>query len=153
MKAQASFATALRDGRQRAGLTQSALAERAGLRQPDVAGFESNRRPCGRDVAERLADALRIAGEARRKFVDAAVGTTVSGREAAFRATLERVLRSEVIGIDLEVPIGGKERADMVATTTVGRRWVVEWKIIGELKDGKFVKFSRGVGNKTTKPK
>lgn len=129
MEAQRSFGHALRMARLRVGLTQVALAKKAGLHQPDVALLESNRRPCGRDVAERIADALRLNARRRRDFIDAALQTTVSGVAVASRTALERCLRREVIRIDFEVPIGRGERADMIATTKDGRRWVIELKV------------------------
>ncbi|HEU4995878.1 MAG TPA: helix-turn-helix transcriptional regulator [Gemmatimonadaceae bacterium] len=52
----------LREEREKAGLTQVELAERAGVRQPTISALE-NRAPGGRidlDLLEKLAKVLRV---------------------------------------------------------------------------------------------
>jgi predicted transcriptional regulator len=139
MKAQDSFGTAMRHERQRLGLKQVALAKLVGLSQPKIADLEANRRTCGRDVAERIANALRITGGNREQFIASAIGTTTVGKVSAIQTALERCLRGEIFSIEHEVPIGGKTRADMVVTMKDGRRCAVDLKYLGEWKDGKFV--------------
>jgi transcriptional regulator with XRE-family HTH domain len=148
MKIQESFGALMRKERQRAGLTQTDLAERLKLAQPNIAALESNSRPCAEALAKRIAEKLKLTGQRRKDFIAAATGTTVSGREIAFRTVLERVLRREIRGVDLEVRIGRGKTADMVVTTTDGRRWVIEWKIIGELRDGELCQFPSSLNKK-----
>ncbi|MDN5655132.1 MAG: XRE family transcriptional regulator [Kocuria sp.] len=47
----------LRAAREDAGLTQRALADAVGARQPHIAGIESGRRPVSEDLLERLLEA------------------------------------------------------------------------------------------------
>ena len=67
----ASFAAVLRRHRLAAGLTQEALAERAGLGVRTLQGVEGGRRP-QRATAGSLADALGLTGAAREGFLAAA---------------------------------------------------------------------------------
>lgn len=139
METQSAFGRRLKLARSRAGLTQDELAKKAGLHRPDIAGLETNRRPCGRDVAERIAVALGLNVRRRRDLIESAIGTTVSGRDLAFRTYLERQLGSAVIGVEIESPFVYAHHNGMIVTTTDGRRWVVQLKI-QELKEGKSAK-------------
>lgn len=51
---------ALKAIRERSGLTQSDLAKTVGIRQPHLSNIEAGRRAASPDVAQRLAEALRI---------------------------------------------------------------------------------------------
>ncbi|WP_162448906.1 tetratricopeptide repeat protein [Phytoactinopolyspora mesophila] len=67
------FAALLRQHRSTAGLSQEELAQRAGLSGDAVAALERGRRRAPRPLTVRLlADALRLEGEARAAFVEAA---------------------------------------------------------------------------------
>jgi len=148
-----SFGPALKAARLRLGLTQEALASQAGLYRSDVTMLEGNRRPCGRDVAERLAAALRITGGNREKFIAVAICSTTAGKVTVIQAVLERYLSGEIFSIEHEVPISSRERADIVVTMKDGRRCAFDLKCVGEWKQGKFVRVSKSIVNKPTKPR
>src|SRR5215831_3398722 len=67
-----SFADLLRQHRLAAGLTQEALAERAGMSVHGVQKLERGATRPYRDTCNRLIDALGLTGEARRQFETAA---------------------------------------------------------------------------------
>lgn len=66
------FANAIRERRLELGLTQSDVAERAGLRQPDVSRLESGGGTPTIGMLERLAYALELRFVARFEKPDAA---------------------------------------------------------------------------------
>ncbi|HET8647267.1 MAG TPA: helix-turn-helix domain-containing protein, partial [Vicinamibacteria bacterium] len=100
-----AFADLLRRHRLEAGLTQEALAERAGLSARGVSDLERGLRSAPRrDTVRLLADSLRLSGEARRSFEAAA---RRPGTPAGLRAAHPRPFA------DLPVPLTpliGRER-------------------------------------------
>jgi predicted ATPase/transcriptional regulator with XRE-family HTH domain len=68
----AVFAALLRQFRRDAGLTQEALAERAGLGTRSIQGLESGENRPRRETVRRLAAALALADDERRRFEAAA---------------------------------------------------------------------------------
>src|SRR5205809_6359712 len=66
------FRDLLRQHRMAAGLTQEALAERAGLSVHGIQKLERGATRPYRDTSNRLIDALGLTGEARRQFETAA---------------------------------------------------------------------------------
>ncbi|WP_327114312.1 helix-turn-helix domain-containing protein [Nocardia sp. NBC_01730] len=66
------FANAIRERRLELGLTQTQLAERAGLRQPDVSRLESGGGTPTIGMLDRLAHALELRFVARFEKSDAA---------------------------------------------------------------------------------
>ncbi|TLF80756.1 helix-turn-helix domain-containing protein [Nocardia cyriacigeorgica] len=66
------FANAIRERRLELGLTQTAVAERAGLRQPDVSRLEAGGGTPTIGMLERLAHALEMRFVARFEKHDAA---------------------------------------------------------------------------------
>src|SRR5262245_43056706 len=69
-----SFGALVRRQRKALDLTQAALAERVGCAESLIRKIEAEERRPSRQVAERLADALRIAPEERGLFVQIARG-------------------------------------------------------------------------------
>src|SRR6185295_11621293 len=69
---QHDFGRLLRELRQEAGLTQAALAERAGLSVRAVQHLERSLGQPQRETARRLVAALKLAGERRAEFEAAA---------------------------------------------------------------------------------
>lgn len=69
----------LRYGRPTCGRTQLALASDAGIRVSHVSDIERGRRPCGPEVASRLASALGLQGEKLTEFMRLAATTTGRG--------------------------------------------------------------------------
>jgi len=70
-----SFKALLRRHRQEAGLTQEALAERAGLSVRNIQALERGANQPLRDTTQRLADALELPPEERARFLGAATPT------------------------------------------------------------------------------
>lgn len=66
------FANAIRDRRLELGLTQAQLAQRTGLRQPDISRLESGGGTPTIGMLERLAQALELRFVARFEKPDAA---------------------------------------------------------------------------------
>ena len=83
----ASFDELLRDCRLAAGLTQEALAERAGISERNIRALEHGGTKPQRDTARRLATALGLAGEELDRFLAAA-----APRPRQRTASLERPL-------------------------------------------------------------
>ena len=67
------FGDALREARLAAGLTQEALAERAGVSVRNIQSLETSLNRPQRDTARRLATALELAGSARAAFLATAL--------------------------------------------------------------------------------
>lgn len=65
-----TFALVIRQARERAGLTQAQLAQRAGVSQPCVAQWESGRRPIQEKTVAKVAAALgeRVEDMLRREL-------------------------------------------------------------------------------------
>src|ERR1041384_2371005 len=123
------FSDTLRIHRQRTGMTQTELARRAAIHQPDVALIEAGRRVCGQDVALRIATAMKLSTRARREFVAAANATTATGIERALADALSNAIKGEVVSAQAEVPVGPGRRADLLVGTADGQRWIVELKV------------------------
>ena len=68
-----AFAGLLKEHRLAAGLTQEALAERAGLGVRSIQGLEHGESRPLRDTLHRLAAALALSGEERTRFLTASV--------------------------------------------------------------------------------
>jgi non-specific serine/threonine protein kinase len=81
------FAALLKEQRRAAGLTQEALAERAGLGVRSIQGLERGENRPLRDTRRRLADALALPEEARARFLTAATPAQRRSTDAGTSAT------------------------------------------------------------------
>ena len=86
----ASFGGLLRRYRREAGLTQEALAERAGVSVRNIQNLERGENRPLRDTARRLADALALPAEERTRFLAAATPPHASARRGPRARTLPR---------------------------------------------------------------
>ena len=83
------FGALLRHYRLAAGLTQEGLAERAGLAARSIPGLEAGEHKPQRSTLQRLADALGLTPEQRRRL-EAASGRLASSRDTLRRAEARR---------------------------------------------------------------
>jgi predicted ATPase/transcriptional regulator with XRE-family HTH domain len=118
MAGESTLAGLLRGHRTAAGLTQEELAERAGISTRAVSDIERGlRRVIYRDTAGRLAEALKLADEAREAFQAAARGRGQAGIPSARESFIEDevdltappIPPTRLIGREREV--GGLKRA------------------------------------------
>jgi transcriptional regulator with XRE-family HTH domain len=86
------FGKHLRVGREKVSWSQRALAEAAQIRVSNVSDIERGRRPCGPDVASRLAAALEIQGYDLVAFMSLAATTTERGHVWAQSPVFEQLL-------------------------------------------------------------
>jgi len=127
-----SFGRLVLDARIAAGLTQEALAARAGLSARGIQNLEHDLRRPYPDTLARLVRALDLAGEARARFEEAGRSpprpSPAAGREAdtAPRHNLPAQLTS-LVGRDQELEELGRtlERARLLTLTGVGDRYAV----------------------------
>jgi predicted ATPase/DNA-binding XRE family transcriptional regulator len=98
------FARWLRERRKELDLTQERLAERAGLSPSAVRKLEGGQRKPSRQVAELLAEVLRIPREARAHFLQAARGGSEIEEAQATPSNLPSRLTA-LIGREVEVSV------------------------------------------------
>ncbi len=92
---ESGFGALLRQRRLAAGLTQEALAERAGLGVRSIQGLERGQNRPQRDTAERLATALDLDAASRARFLVAATPLPRDRSSAAYEATARPPVAAE----------------------------------------------------------
>ncbi len=115
-RAPASFGDLLKEHRLVAGLTQEALAERAGLGVRSIQGLERGENRPQRDSAERLAVALALDTDARARFLTAASPTPRQRVDAAPDRTANPPMPSHAARTNLPLALTSfVGRADEIA--------------------------------------
>jgi transcriptional regulator with XRE-family HTH domain len=106
---------ALRLGPESKSWTQLALADAAQIRVSNVSDIERSRRPCGPDVASRLASALGIKGRSLIEFMSLAAKTTERGYLWGQSPVFEQLL----IAITTKLQRQGVNERYLVSVSTV----------------------------------
>ena len=132
------FGTAfLKPMREERGLTLRELEKLSGVHNANIAAIETGNKTVGCVIAQKLASGLKLKGDKREVFVDAAIRTIQPTIADVVREALggEKVQERDILRVSRGLPMPGDSNApDFVVTLRDGRVFGFDVKATGRIK-------------------